>query len=134
MRGFLIRFALALVLVFATWNPWGHSYTHWVRHFADGFTPAKAVAGVVLTIGWVAALTAAWRSLGFIMTGLAAALLAALLWMLVDSARGSLGASAVSSLALVGISLVLAVATSWSAFRRDVAARFGGSPQGGARS
>lgn len=123
MRGFLIRFALALVLVFATWNPWGHSYTHWVHPFAEGFTPPKAVAGVLLTIGWVAAFTAAWRSLGFVMTGLAAALVAALLWMLVDSARGSLGASAVASLALVGIALVLAVATSWSSWRRTMQGR-----------
>jgi uncharacterized membrane protein len=122
MRGFLLRFLGALVLVFATYNPEGHSFTHWVLRF-EGFTPALALTGVLLTIAWVAVFTAAWRSLGFIMTGLVAALVAALLWMLVDKARGSLSLHAVSYLALIGIAFALAVAMSWSTFRRGWSAR-----------
>ena len=123
MRGFLLRFLGALVLVFATYNPEGRSFTHWVVRF-DELTPAKAFVGVVLTIGWVAVFTAAWRSLGFIMTGLVAALVATLLWMVVDTAHGSMSLHAVAYLALVGIAFALAVAMSWKSFRRAVASRF----------
>jgi hypothetical protein len=123
MRGFLLRFLGALVLVFATYNPEGRSFTHWVLR--DELTPAKAFVGVVLTIGWVAVFTAAWRSLGFIMTGLVAALVGTLLWLVVDTAHGSMSLHAVAYLALIGIAFALAVAMSWSSFRRGVASRFG---------
>ncbi len=124
MRGFLLRFGAALVLVFATYNPEGRSFSHWVLRF-DGLTPLMAFVGVALTIGWVAVFTAAWRSLGFIMTGLVAALVATLLWMVVDTARGSMSLHAVSYLALVGIAFALALAMSWSSFRSAAASRFG---------
>jgi hypothetical protein len=124
MRGFLLRFVGALVLVFATYNPEGRSFTHWLLRF-DGFTPLKAFVGVALTIGWVVVFTAAWRSLGFIMTGLVAALVGTLLWLVVDTAHGSMSLHAVAYLALIGIAFALAVAMSWSSFRRGVASRFG---------
>ena len=130
MRGLLLRFAGVLLLVLLSYNPEGWSYSHWVPRDGWAFTPPKAVAGVLLTIGWVYVFVASWRSLGFIGTGLAAALAATLLWWLVDSAEASLTLRGITYLALVGIALVLAVGMSWLQLRRRIARRVdvGGSP------
>ena len=80
---YLIRLMFALVLVFATYNPSGWSYVHWVR--AHGELDAYvALAGVVLLIGWAIFLRATVRSLGVIGTTLAVAFFALLIWLVVD--------------------------------------------------
>jgi Family of unknown function (DUF6524) len=123
MKGLLLRIAGVLVLVLLTYNPEGWSFVHWVPRDGWSFTPPKAVAGVALTIGWVYVLASSWRSMGFIGTGLAAALVAALLWWLVDSTQASLGARAITYLALAAISGVLGIGMSWSRLRRRIARR-----------
>ena len=123
MKALLLRFAGALALVLLTYNPEGWSYAHWVPRDGWSFTPPKAVAGIALTIGWVFVLTTSWRSMGFIGTGLAAALVGALLWWLVDTTQASLGARAITYLALVAIAGVLGVGMSWSQLRRRIARR-----------
>jgi len=115
MRGFAIRFAAALVLVLATYNPEGQSFFHWVVESWTAMTPPKALAGVVLTIGWVVAFTTAWRALGVIGTGLLAALVATLLWTVMDFAGVEASSRAITYAVLVGIAFVVAVATSWKA-------------------
>ena len=113
MRRLGIRFAAALVLVLATYNPEGHSFYHWVVESWATMTPPKALAGVVLTIGWVVAFTTAWRALGVIGTGLLAALVATLLWTVMDFAGVEASSRAITYGVLVGIAFVVAVATSW---------------------
>ncbi|MGI9432731.1 MAG: DUF6524 family protein [Myxococcota bacterium] len=117
MRGLGIRFAAALVLVLATYNPEGQSFFHWVVGSWETMTPPKALAGVVLTIGWVVAFTTAWRALGVIGTGLLAALVATLLWTIMDFAGVEASSRAITYGVLVGIAFVLAVATSWKTLR-----------------
>jgi hypothetical protein len=123
MRGLLLRFAGVLALVLLTYNPEGWSYSHWVPRDGWAFTPPKAVAGVLLTIGWVSVFVSSWRSLGFIGTGLAAALAATLLWWLVESSDASLGRRGITYLALVAIAMVLTAGMSWSRLRRRIARR-----------
>ena len=41
IAGFAWRVAFALVLVFATFNPAGYSYFHWVRGNFPSFTPSR---------------------------------------------------------------------------------------------
>jgi hypothetical protein len=127
-RGVLGRFLAALLLVYATWNPEGWSYFHWITHRpAPGSaswleTPAlKLVVGVLLAIGWVIFLTAARRSLGAIGIVLTAALCGGLVWLLVSwevvsasSVRG------LSHIALLVISIILAVGLSWSHLSRRI--------------
>src|SRR5262245_64178042 len=122
MKGFALRFVAALVLVLVTYNPEGWSYTHWVlREGLGSITPEKAVAGVVLTIGWVFMLQSAIRSLGFIGAGLAFALVGTLIWLFVDTTHlGAESAKGITYLALFAIAAVLAVGMSWSLFRRRV--------------
>src|SRR5262245_40062885 len=70
--GFLARFGGALALAYATYNPWGASYVHWIlgvwqpAHESSWFSsPAlKFVVGVALAIAWVVYANAARRSLG----------------------------------------------------------------------
>ena len=118
MRGFLLRLAGALALVLATYNPDGRSFTHWLLEGQDGITPLKAFVGVVLTSGWVFVFTSTWRALGVIGTGLALALVGTGLWLAVDWTHASLGATAVTYLALFGVALVFAGGMSWPRLRR----------------
>lgn len=116
---FGIRLLFAVILVFASYNPSGWSYYHWVMMVFPGIDPYIALAGILLSIGWVIYLRATLRSLGIIGLGLVAAVCGCLLWMLYD--WGVLTAersSALTWIILVLQSLVLAIGMSWSHIRR----------------
>ena len=125
--GFLGRLALALVLVYATYNPWGVSYVHWIlgawqpAHESSWFSsPAlKFVVGVVLAIAWVVYGTAARRSLGGVGILLVVALCSGLIWLLVEQNVFSTSTvPALTHVAMVVIAVVMAVGMSWSHVRR----------------
>ena len=52
---FLGRALLAALLVFATYNPSGYSYYHWLSDAIqnDSIEPLVTLAGIALLIGWV---------------------------------------------------------------------------------
>lgn len=114
-----VRFLLALLLVFATYNPSGYSYFDWgIKNIAD-FSILKLFAGVVLLIGWAMFIRATLVSLGPFGITLAAAFFGTLLWLVVD--WGLIPASsvkAVTYLILVAASAVLATGMTWSHIRR----------------
>ena len=117
--GALLRFVGALILVYATFNPEGVSYYHWALQplvrGTIGFTALKAVAGVVLLIGWLVFVQAARRSLGLKGVLLTLALFAAIVWLLAEWRVLSLGTTrAAGHVVLVVIALLLAVGMSWS--------------------
>jgi hypothetical protein len=128
--GVLTRLAIAFVLVYATYNPEGWSYYHWLVHSHAGSAgppswsdnPAlKFVAGIGLAIGWVIFLNAARRSLGAVGIVLVIALCAGLVWVLVSwevisasSVRG------LTHITLAVLAIVLAVGLSWSHVSRRV--------------
>jgi len=119
LSGFLRRFAVAIVLVFSTYNPSGYSYYHWLSENISSPTPLLALAGVVLLIGWAIFLRATTRSLGFIGLSLAAAFFGILIWMIVDA--GWLHPDSVTAFTyifLVILCAILAVGISWSHIRR----------------
>ena len=112
--GALLRFAAALILVYATFNPEGVSYYHWaiqpLVRGAIGFTALKAVAGIVLLIGWLVFVQAAQRSLGIKGVLVTLALFVAIVWLLAEWRVLSLGnMRAVGHVVLVVIALLLAV-------------------------
>lgn len=116
---FLGRLVAALVLVFATYNPSGYSYFHWVEQSLPAFDPLVAFAGVVLLIGWVMFIRATARSLGLLGILLAAGFFGTLLWLVID--RGWLAADnlqLITYIVLVLLSAILAVGMSWSHIRR----------------
>ena len=119
--GILLRFLVAVVLVFATYNPDGYSYFHWVRGDFEQAMPLKVFAGVVLLIGWTIFIRATLRSLGAFGLFLAAAFFGALIWLTVyyglvsaDSPR------AMTYIGLVVLCGVLAAGVSWSHIRRRI--------------
>jgi uncharacterized protein DUF6524 len=124
--GLLLRVLGAILLVYATFNPTGHSFFHWALAPMVGMGPAAAgsaalkfLAGVVLLIGWVVVLQATRRSIGLIGAGLALALCGGLIWLLVEQHVVSpTGSAAIAHIALLAVGLVLGVGMSWSLLSR----------------
>ncbi len=116
---FLLRLLAAMVLVFATYNPSGYSWFHWISNATDRFDPLILFSGVVLLIGWVIYLRATARSLGIFGIILALAFVASLIWVLVDFGLLSLSnPTFFHYIVLFVLSLVLAAGMSWSHIRR----------------
>lgn len=116
---FLLRLAAAMLLVFATYNPTGYSWFHWISNAPDHFDPLILFSGVVLLIGWVIYLRSTARSLGIVGVVLALAFVVSLIWVLVDYGLLSLNdATFFHYIVLFVISLVLATGMSWSHIRR----------------
>lgn len=119
--GFAWRIAFALLLVFATFNPSGHSYFHWVAGVFPKITPVQAVVGIGLLVLWIVL----WRSmmqaigtLGFI---LMAAFTAALAWLFASWGWLDVrNATTLTWVVLVALGLILGVGMSWAIVRRDL--------------
>ena len=116
------RWLFAFLLVALTYNPSDYSLYRWLSDVfpnISAVTPLLAISSLLLLIGWVMYLRATLRSLGFVGTFLAIALVAALVWWAFD--MGWLDRGNEHILAWVGIvfvSLVLGVGMSWSHIRR----------------
>jgi hypothetical protein len=116
---FLIRFAMALVLVFASYNPSGYSWYHWFMDATNKLDAMLIFSAVVLLIGWAIYLRATVRSLGLIGAVLAIAFFAALIWVLIDREILSVESlSVMQYIVLVMLSAFLATGISWSHIRR----------------
>lgn len=115
--GFLIRLVATTVLVFATYNPSGWSFAHWLKgsYTAGALGPEHFVGGVILVIGWIILMTATFRSIGILGLLLGAALFGGLVWLLIDYGVLSIdSASDLTWVILVVASIVLAIGLSWS--------------------
>ncbi|MEM6302024.1 MAG: DUF6524 family protein [Pseudomonadota bacterium] len=116
---FLYRWVFAAALVFGTYNPTAYSFVGWLLSEDFSFGPAPALLGVVLLIAWIVYLRATFNSLGIIGIALGATLFACLIWLLVDiGVLNAQATGAVTWLALVLVSLLLATGMSWSHIRR----------------
>jgi membrane-associated HD superfamily phosphohydrolase len=118
---FLLRWAVALVLVFVTFNPTDYSYYRWVAVWDGENIPLKALAGIVLLILYVIFFRATWRSIGPIGVTLAAGLMAVLIWVTIDFGLLDLNKpTIVTWVLLFAIATILAIGISWSHIRRRV--------------
>ena len=116
---FLIRFVVALVLVFASYNPSEYSWYKWFMRAENKLDALLLFAGVVLVIGWAIYLRATVRSLGATGTLLAVAFFGALVWLLIDYDLLSLSnINALQYVVLVMLGAILATGISWSHIRR----------------
>ncbi len=126
---FLLRWLVALVLVFATFNPTDYSYYRWVVGMEGGLDGGldggnlalKALAGVALVILYVIYLRATWRSIGPIGLTLATAFLGVLIWVTIDLGLLDLERpTIVTWVLLFALATILAIGISWSHVRRRV--------------
>jgi hypothetical protein len=119
VRGVAWRVTFALALVFATYNPSGVSYLHWLAEGFPQVPPVKAVVGVGLLGLWFFFVRSAHSSLGSIGVGLLVALFSAVVWWM--SSRGwiSIGRGpAIVWIALAILGLVLGIGMSWALIRQ----------------
>jgi len=118
---FLIRLLMTTVLVVLTYNPTGFSYLSWLwRSFRDSHVgAAHALAGVVVVAGWAILVRASYRSLGRLGLFLGAAFFGTLIWFLRSLGVLTLQShGAITWVALLCLSGLLAVGLSWSHVRR----------------
>jgi len=119
--GILVRFFFAILLVFSTYNPEGYSFYDWVLTDIKNITPLKALAGIVLLVGWIIYIRATLRSLGALGLILAFAFFGILIWLIVDwGLIPTDSVRAVSYIILFVLCAVLAVGISWSHIRRRI--------------
>jgi hypothetical protein len=112
--GLLGRFALALLVAGATYNPTRYSYYAWAKSTGWQWRPLIVFAGVVVLIGWVICLRATLRSIGGLSLLLANAFFAALFWLLADWGWLPIeNVAAISWIGLFTVSAILAVGMSW---------------------
>lgn len=117
--GFALRLLAAVALVLLTFNPTGYSYYHWVAEAFPRLNPLQAIAGIVLLVGWIVYFTATMRSIGLLGVGLAAAFIAAVVWLIASWGWfDPHNATAMTWVVLFAASLILAVGISWSHIRR----------------
>ncbi len=118
---FVVRWLAAMFAVFATYNPSGYSYFHWVADTAGGQWALKVAAGVALAIFYVIYFRATFRSIGVIGMGLTVSMLGAGTWVLMDASIIDIKAPVVlSTVILIGLASLIAVGISWSHIRNRI--------------
>jgi len=118
---FLWRWAGAIVLVFASYNPSGWSWFHWAKGAfeGEGLGPLHYFTGVILVAGWTVFIISTQRSLGLLGSLIGAALIGTGIWLLVDVGVLSAGSmKAIEWMALFALATLLAIGLSWSHFWR----------------
>lgn len=119
---FLWRWAIALVLVFATFNPTDFNFVRWVTSDLQADLPYKALAGLVLLIGYVIFLRATFRSIGIFGIALVAAIFAAVIWVLADlQILDPANQVLLTWIVLAAIATIMGIGVSWSHVRRRIA-------------
>lgn len=118
---FLWRWVIALVLVFVTFNPTGTSFIHWVTGDLQSDLPYKALAGLVLLVGYVIFLRATFRSIGVIGVVLVGAVFGAIIWVLADLSILDPGNQQILTwVVLAAIATIMGIGVSWSHVRRRI--------------
>ncbi|MDG1862880.1 MAG: DUF6524 family protein [Yoonia sp.] len=119
--GFLIRWLLAFVLLTATYNPTQWNFVRWaMAHYTDMLS-VTVLAGLVLSVGYIIYLRATLRSIGLFGMILVLSVAGTLIWVLFDQGFIDLSNPTINTwLAIVILSLVLAIGLSWSIVRRKI--------------
>jgi Na+/melibiose symporter-like transporter len=131
--GFLLRWLAAFVLLVATYNPTELSYVRWVMRNGAGELPIAVFLGLILLVAYVLFLTALFRGIGTLGILLILAVTSALIWVLADLGWLSLDDPTVNTwLALVALSLVLAVGMYWGILWRRISGQLEVDDEGAA--
>lgn len=128
-KGVAARFVIALLLVYATFNPEGYSYFHWAidpavrgqMEVARDQLPIKLLVGLLLLGVWAFLIQTTRRALGLKGIVLMVAILLALVWALIDWHVLNPGSSrAIGHIVLLALAVVMTLGASWSHISRRV--------------
>jgi len=124
---FLLRFALALFLVLATYNPTAYSFIDWFWRALNGGTldAIHFFVAVLLVAGWSILIRATFNAMGGFGLTLGVAIFTALIWLLID--LGILSGSGMAYytwIVLVGLAAILTVGLSWSHIWRRLTGQY----------
>lgn len=115
----LLRWAFAFLLLAATFNPTPYNYIGWARENGSDELPLAVFLALMLVVGYVIYLRATIRSIGAFGMVLVAAIVAALVWVLVDWGVLELGNTSLDVwLGIFAMSVVLGIGLSWSIIRK----------------
>jgi len=119
LTGFGMRVIATIAIVLISYNPTGYSYFHWILNGFEQQMALKVLAGIVLLTAYVVLLRATFFSIGAAGIVLVGAIVAAIVWVMIDFGVLSLQQSGVLEwIILIGIGLVLGVGLSWALIRR----------------
>ncbi|WP_417513607.1 DUF6524 family protein [Minwuia sp.] len=121
LSGFLQRWIIALILVMVTYNPTPYNFVSWVMSDLEADLPYKALAGLVLLVGYVIFLRATFRSIGIVGIVLVAAFFAVIIWILADlRVLDPENEILLIWVSLLAITTTMAIGVSWSHVRRRI--------------
>jgi hypothetical protein len=120
--GFGLRLLFAWVLVYASYNPEGYSYFHWLKagldHPETGVLASNALkflAGTVLLTGWVIYANATRHALGLFGVALILALCGGIVWWFAEmNLFDPANVRTIVHLTEASVGMVLALGMSWS--------------------
>ncbi len=119
--GFVIRWIFAFVLLAATYNPTDWNFVRWSMAHYETSLSLTVLFGLILFVGYIIYLRATLRSIGVFGMLLILAIVGTLIWVLFDQGLINLDNPTVNTwIAIVTLSLVLAVGLSWSIVRRKL--------------
>src|SRR5210317_2100197 len=117
----LIRWLVAFVLLATTFNPTELSFVKWARASWNEQTSLVVLFGLVLLVIYVVFLTAVLRGIGALGVTLVLAVIAALVWVLLDLGWLSIDDPGMMTwVAILALSVVLAVGMYWGILWRRI--------------
>jgi len=117
--GFIPRWIVAFALLAATYNPTQYNYVRWAMATWEVQPSIVVLVGLVLTVIYIVFFTAVLRGIGLLGAVLVLAVVGASVWVLYDYKFIDLdNPSETTWIALIALSLVLAVGIYWGIFWR----------------
>lgn len=117
--GIILRWLGAFVLLSATYNPTQFNFTRWAEANWQSQMPLTLLLGLLLGVGYMIYIGATLRSIGTIGILLVGAIVAALVWVLIDYQILTLQNPSLNLwLGIFALSVVLGIGLSWSIIRQ----------------
>ncbi|MBT8460667.1 MAG: hypothetical protein KJN60_13440 [Boseongicola sp.] len=119
--GFLVRWLVAFTLLAVTFNPTELNFVKWAQGAWDEQTSIVVLCGLILLVVYVVFLTAVLRGIGALGVTLVLAVMAALVWVLLDLGWLSIDNPGMMTwVAIMALSVVLAVGMYWGILWRRI--------------
>ncbi|MBD3764071.1 MAG: hypothetical protein IE927_04845 [Rhodobacterales bacterium] len=119
--GIFLRWFGAFALLTATFNPTPWNYVRWAGANYATELPLTVFLGLLLAVGYIIYLQATLNSIGGAGMVLIGAILAALIWVLIDWGILSLANTSLNVwLGILAMSVVLGIGLSWGLIRQRI--------------